>query len=297
MKGIVFDIQRFSIHDGYGIRTTVFLKGCNNACAWCHNPESLSPKPQLQFLSDKCIGCGKCLEVCKNGAVTTEGFIREKCLVCGECAKECCTGAREVVGKAMTAEAVLEEVMKDKLFYDNSKGGMTVSGGEPMLQTEFLKELLGLAKKSGLDTGIQTAGNVDFSLYEEVLPFLDFIMYDLKAFSNDIHIKYTGVPVTRILNNIKKLSEKSIKLIIRTPVVTGVNDSEEEIGNIADFIKDFTNLDYYELLSYHRLGLGKFERLGMPMGLEFTPPDKDTLRRLTFKAREYISDVRCGAID
>jgi pyruvate formate lyase activating enzyme len=297
LNGIVFDIQRFSIHDGYGIRTTVFLKGCNNACAWCHNPESLSLKPQLQFLSDKCIGCGKCLEVCKNGAITEAGFNREKCIVCGKCAKECCTGAREVVGKEMSASAVLEEVLKDKLFYDNSNGGMTVSGGEPMIQSEFLEELLKLAKNAGLNTAIQTAGNVDFSLYENVLPFLDFIMYDIKAFSDDIHKKYTGVSNIRILNNVKKLSEKHIKLIIRTPVITGVNDSEEEIENITKYIKDFKNLDYYELLSYHKLGLGKFERLGMLMGQEFIPPEKDTLKKLTAKAREYLPEVHCGAID
>ena len=259
MQGTVFDIQRFSTHDGEGIRTTVFLKGCNNRCVWCHNPESLSSKPQLRFFASKCIGCMRCVEVCKYGALTSENFDILKCVNCGECAKVCCTGAREVTGKSMSALDLFRQIKKDKSYYQNSGGGVTFSGGEPMLQADFIKEVSEMCSAESISVGIQTAGNVPYSEFEKIIQYTDFIMCDLKVFNDDIHKKYTGVSNSLILENIRRLAEEDMDLIIRTPVITGVNDNKEYIADICRYIKDFKNLKYYELLKYNELGVSKLE--------------------------------------
>lgn len=286
-KALIFDIQKFSIHDGDGIRTSVFLKGCNNTCAWCHNPESLSLKPQMRFYAQKCKGCGKCFEVCDTMALTLSGFNAAACTACGKCAEVCPNGAREICGKQMTTDEVLKKVIEDKAFYKNSGGGMTLSGGEPLLQADFAAELLKKAKEEGIHCGIQTAGNVPYSSFEKVLPYLDFIMLDIKTFDNDKHLKYIGCFNKRILENAKKLSEEPVELIIRTPVIEAVNSEEKDILAIYEFIKDFKNLAYYELLPYHSLGLGKKESLYMDKGFVFEPLEKQKFEKL----RSLVSSI------
>lgn len=293
MNGTVFDIQKFSTHDGEGIRTTVFFKGCNNRCVWCHNPESLNSKPQLRFFPQKCIGCGKCAEVCAHGVFSENGELKwDSCVACGKCAEVCCTGAREMSGKTMSAEDVVAEIMKDKLFYDNTGGGATFSGGEPMLQIDFLTECAKFCKEKGIDVCIQTASNVPYEYFEKVLPYTDTIMSDLKVFDEEVHKKYIGVSNKRILENLKKLSFEDVKLIVRTPIVTDVNDAELEIAEICNFISEFQNLEYYELLRYHNLGLSKLESLNMDFGREFEIPSDEKMEKLTAIAREVLPHVK-----
>ena len=299
MQGTVFDIQRFSTHDGEGIRTTVFLKGCNNRCVWCHNPESLSSKPQLRFFASKCIGCMRCVEVCKYGALTSENFDILKCVNCGECAKVCCTGAREVTGKSMSALDLFRQIKKDKSYYQNSGGGVTFSGGEPMLQADFIKEVSEMCSAESISVGIQTAGNVPYSEFEKIIQYTDFIMCDLKVFNDDIHKKYTGVSNSLILENIRRLAEEDMDLIIRTPVITGVNDNKEYIADICRYIKDFKNLKYYELLKYNELGVSKLEEIN-PVGYDymvFEPVQVETMKILKDAANQIIKNVKCNAVN
>ena len=217
MKGNIFDIQRFSIHDGPGIRTTVFFKGCNLSCFWCHNPESIDIKSELQFQASKCIACGICEGVCTEGChQMIEGFHafdRTKCIVCGKCALACPPQALSMAGKDYTPEDILDIVLRDMLYYKNSGGGITCSGGEPMMQHEFLRELLGLAKDNGLHTAVDTAGNVPFEWFEQMLWVTDLFLYDLKSMDTSKHQEATGVGNERIIENLlKAVPERSTYL-------------------------------------------------------------------------------------
>ena len=228
MKAIIFDIERNSFVDGPGIRTTVFFKGCNLKCAWCHNPESQSFKPQMMFYRDKCTGCGKCKEKCPNNL--------EKCDLCGNCTIYCPAEARRVCGKEYTPDEVLAEVIKDKAFYDNSGGGVTFSGGECMLQIDFLLEILKKCKQNGISTAVDTAGHIPFESFEKILPYTDMFLYDFKIFDSQKHKKYIGVGNELILENLAKLLNMGAKVYIRIPVIEGVNDSIEEMQQIKAFL-------------------------------------------------------------
>lgn len=296
-QGIVFNIQRFSIHDGPGIRTTVFLKGCNNRCVWCHNPESYEKKPEFQYFPERCIGCGQCFSICVNGvhAVINGARVLKRCLCtnCGKCVEACYSGALEMAGRFMSADQVMEEVIKDKVYYGSSNGGVTFSGGEPLLQKDFLKELLLASKSQSIHTAVQTAGNYEWSILESVLPLIDFIMYDLKIYDNDKHVKYTGVGNTRILKNLKLLSETDKVFAVRTPVIADINDSPEEISKIAETIKGFPGLLYYELIPYHNLGASKYRYLGKEYIYNFSAPANEKLRLLANAASIHMKNVRC----
>lgn len=263
-KGTVFNIQPFSVYDGPGIRTTVFLKGCNLRCCWCHNPESIAPGRELQFSLEKCIGCGACLAVCPTGAhgLSESGVHtvdRALCTACGKCADGCFAGALCMTGETVTSDTVLRRVLTDSAYYKNSGGGVTFSGGEAMVQLPFLKELLTACRAHGVHTAVDTAGNFPFSSFEEILTVTDLFLYDIKAYDRALHRELTGVYNDRILENLPKLLERGAEVIVRVPCVPGGN--WDDLEAIAGYLKALP-IQRVELLAYHRLGEGKREALG-----------------------------------
>ena len=270
IKATIFDIVRNSFVDGPGIRTTVFFKGCNLKCAWCHNPESQGFKPQMMFYKDKCKGCGKCAEVCP---------APENCTLCGKCSFYCPVDARKVCGKEYTVDEVFAEIIKDKAFYDNSGGGVTFSGGECMLQIDFLCEILKKCKENGIHTAVDTAGYIPFENFEKILPYTDLFLYDIKCFDNEKHKKYVGVENELILENLKKLFQANAKIWIRIPVISDVNDSAEEMQSIKAFLNQNGKPEKIELLPYHAMGENKYAAIGRDVQ-RFIPPDNNKLKEL-----------------
>jgi len=265
MDGIVTEVMRFSLKDGPGIRTTVFLKGCNMICKWCHNPETLSMKPQLMRYPEKCIGCGACVPACPNGALFADagqiGYDRGKCVSCGACADTCFSGALVISGVKMSVEEVMAEIIQDADYYAGSGGGLTISGGEAACQPDFTVALLKAAKEAGIQTAIESNMLADWSVYEKMLPYLDLVMLDIKLSDETEHKNWTGAGVSGIIENAAKISALR-PTIVRTPIIPGVNDNAAEIGRIANIVKDLSNIISYELLLYNPLGESKYEALG-----------------------------------
>lgn len=263
--GTIFNIQKFSINDGPGIRTTVFMKGCPLNCLWCHNPESKSRKTEIFFDARKCVGCRSC-EVCPYGCHvftdTEHIFNREKCIACGKCAAECYTDALELVGTEKSVEEIIAEVMKDEAFYENSGGGMTLSGGEPMFQFDFTYELLKRAKENGLHTCIETCGFAKWEQYEKIADLVDIFLFDYKETDPGKHKEFTGVTNELILENLKKLDEKGCKTVLRCPIIPGLNDTDEHFTGIAKTANSLRNVLEINVEPYHPLGKGKSEMLG-----------------------------------
>ena len=274
MDGTVFNIQRFAVHDGPGIRTTVFLKGCPLKCFWCHNPEGLRREPEIFFQSSKCIGCGWCFNACPQNCHRLENgvhlFRRENCRRCGRCAEKCYAEAIEIIGRTMTVPEVLAEVMKDKLFYANSGGGMTVSGGEPMLQFEFTRALLKAARRAGIHNCLDTCGFAPFDDYSQILEDVDLFLYDLKATDSDKHCALTGMPLAGILDNFFRLDKAGARIILRCPLIPSLNDDDEHLKNVAVIANKLCHVQEINLLPYHPLGRDKGQYLGYPdNGIEF----------------------------
>lgn len=269
-EGVLFNIQRYSLHDGPGIRTIPFFKGCPLACKWCSNPESQRPQPELLFKKKDCIRCGKCIEVCPQNALSTDNpfFVdRERCVQCGECTKVCPTQALEMKGKRMTVNEVIRELQKEENLFRRSGGGVTLSGGEPLAQPEFARELLKACKAKGWHTAIETTGFTTKEVVEDVFPWIDLALTDIKAINPTVHEQNTGVNNSRILENLLRISFIT-KVIVRIPLVPGVNDNEEEIRSIAEFAKLMSGVDTIHLLPYHTFGENKYTLLGRiyPMG-------------------------------
>ncbi|MCC7490965.1 MAG: glycyl-radical enzyme activating protein [Fimbriimonadaceae bacterium] len=280
LRGRVFDVQRFSIHDGPGIRTTVFLKGCPLRCVWCHNPEAVSRGPQLSYLAARCIACGACVEVCPQGAHTLVGerhrFDRAQCEVCGACAAACCTQALELVGRDATVDEILDEVLRDRIFYDSSGGGMTLSGGEPLAQLEFAAALLTAARRAGVATAVETCGYVPPAHLEQVRPLVDLFLFDLKETDPARHAAWCGQEPARILANLQALHDRGAAIWLRLPLVPGLNARPDHFAAVAAQVRALPRLQAVEVMPYHRLGSAKRERLGLPAtdaGLE--PPSAE----------------------
>ena len=271
MKATIFDIERNSYVDGPGIRTTVFFKGCNLRCAWCHNPESQAPKPEMLFYKNKCTGCGKCKEKCPNHL--------ESCELCGKCTLYCLHDAREICGKEYTVDEVLKEILKDKTFYDNSGGGVTFSGGECMLQIDFLEEILKECKKNGIHTAVDTAGHVPFEYFERILRFTDLFLYDIKCFDSEKHRRHTGIGNGLVLENLKKLLATDATIWIRIPIIPTVNATAEEMQKIKDYICRCGKPERIELLPYHAMGEHKYAAIGKEMKM-FSAPSKEKMTEL-----------------
>lgn len=280
--GMIFNIQPFSVYDGPGIRTTVFFKGCNLRCAWCHNPESWRSVPEIQFQPEKCIGCGACLTACPVGAHILKDGVhileRSTCQGCGACVENCFAGALIRTGQEMSVADVMTRIEADRAYYEKSGGGVTFSGGEAMLQIDFLEALLKECRARGIHTAVDTAGAVRREAFDRVLPYTDLFLYDIKAADAALHEKLTGADNKRILENLKYLCEQGARVIVRIPCVPGGN--WEDLHKIAALLSAYTGIERVELLAYHRLGEGKKAALGEKADAVFTVPQEASMRAM-----------------
>lgn len=291
-EGIIFDIQRYSIHDGPGIRTVVFLKGCPLRCLWCCNPESQLTNPQLSFIQSKCIGCLECIKICPNKAIRFDkekGFLIDYklCDMCGRCSDVCYPGARVIIGKKMSVDEVIAEVIKDKSFYNRSNGGVTLSGGEVLLQWGFAKEILKKCKELNINTAIETCGYCKWEYFTEVLEYVDLVLYDLKHLDSAEHKRLTGVDNQLILENATKVVKKVKEMIIRVPLIPSLNDSKDNIMMLVDFVSTLEKVKEIDLLPYHQLGVSKYNQIGQTYKLnEINPPSKEKINDI----KRYIEN-------
>lgn len=272
---MIFDIKRYAINDGPGIRTAIFFKGCPLECWWCHNPEGQSRQPQLMFRVSRCKASKACLQVCPQNAITwLDGSITnwEACDDCGKCAEVCYAGAREMVGRVFSVNELMAEIERDMPFYDQSGGGVTFTGGEPMFQRELLFETLLACKNQEIHTTVDTSGHAAWEEFELINPLVNLYLYDLKLMDEIKHKQYTSVSNHLILNNLKKLSGTKAHIIVRLPLIPGVNDDDENVERSASFLAGLPYLDGVELMPYHEIGLAKYPALGMKYKLDETKP-------------------------
>ena len=295
-KGIIFNIQRYSIHDGPGIRTTVFLKGCPLNCWWCQNPESQLSGQEMVFWEDRCIGCGVCSLNCPSGAIQMENkkpvTDKNKCNLCGECSRICPTQAREMIGEKLTAEEIIKEVEKDLVFYEESGGGVTFSGGEPLGQPEFLESLLICCQKKKIHTAVDTSGYISWEILNKIHSKVNLFLYDLKIMNSKRHKKYTGVSNELILENLKKLSSVHNNIFVRFPVIPGINDDYQNIKEMGEFLSSL-KVTQVNLLPYHYIGVDKYKRLGKTYKLVTTqPPSEEKLSEVSAILRKFNLNVK-----
>jgi glycyl-radical enzyme activating protein len=299
LVGRVFDIQRFSLHDGPGIRTTVFLKGCPLRCVWCHNPEGVSPSELVSFLPDKCMGCGECVRVCPNnahrleeaatdGSTVTHVYDRERCQACGRCTQVCDTRTLEYVGRRMTVAEVMKEVRQDKAFYATSGGGLSISGGEPLAQIDFTVALLSAAREEGLHRCVETSGFASWGRFEALLPLVDIFLFDFKETDPERHAKLAGQSNEIILRNLRALYDAGARIQLQCPIVPGFNERDDHLAGIAALALSLPNLAGVQLLPYHPLGKSKLARFGLrpAVNLPNEPLDQARLERWIRRLRE-----------
>jgi len=287
---MVLDLKRLCVHDGPGLRTTVFMKGCPLQCRWCHNPESVSPAPEIGFARRKCVGCAKCAEVCPTGAhVLRDGehtFSREVCTACGQCVAACLPGALEMFGQEMSADDVAAAVLEDRTFYATSGGGCTMSGGEPLWQAAFCAEVFTLLRAEGLHCAVDTSGAVDWEAFATVLPVTDLFLFDVKHTDDRRHLQHTGSPVAGILDNLRQLAGCGVPIEVRVPTIPGFNADEASFTGIAELLSGLPNLVGIRLLPYH-LARSKYATVGHPDTMPDVPlPDPSTIARLANLLRQ-----------
>ncbi|NIQ06331.1 MAG: glycyl-radical enzyme activating protein [Candidatus Korarchaeota archaeon] len=300
-RGSIFDIKRFAIHDGSGIRTTVFLKGCPLHCWWCHNPEGLSPKKEVVYYEYKCMNCGNCIEACPHDAITaTENgrkISQERCTSCGVCVEVCPTDALQMIGREISVEELMEEIEKDLLYYDTSGGGVTFSGGEPLMQPDFLMACLEACKEADIHTALDTSGYAPPEIFDSVIGDVDLFLFDLKLLDDEQHRTYTGVSNKVIKRNLRSLSAKGRgeDVILRFPVIPGITDTETNITALITFVSSLSGIHEIDLLPFHNVG-EKYERMRRlsRMGKR-SSPSKDRIRNLVEKIKINTSlSVKVG---
>ena len=295
MTGRIFDIKRFAVHDGDGIRTTVFFKGCPLKCVWCHNPEGIGFSSQLSYLETKCIGCGSCVAVCPQGSHRMENgnhtFDRAKCVACGKCEEACPAEALKLYGKEVTVDSLLPLLLEDRIFYESSGGGVTLSGGECLMQADFCAELLQALKNEGIHTAVDTCGFVNRDAIDKVMPFTDIFLYDLKSFDADVHKRCTGCDNRIILENLRYIDACGRKTEIRIPYVPRYN--ADQVGKIAEFLAGLEHVTKVRVLAYHNYAGSKYDSLTMENTLpQVELPTQEEIRL----AEELVEKARVAAI-
>ena len=296
--GTIFNIQRYSIHDGPGIRTTVFLKGCPLNCWWCQNPESQTDKQEMIFWEDRCIGCALCSINCPSGAISMKDgkpvTNRNECIMCGKCSRICPARAREIMGSKVSVDDVIKEIEKDLIFYEESGGGATFSGGEPLSQSEFLGALLDGCKEKKIHTAVDTSGYIPWKILERLNSKIDLFLYDLKIMDDKRHKKYTGVSNKLILENLKKLSLVHHNIFIRFPIIPGINDDDQNIREMGEFLSSL-KIAQINLLPYHFMGIDKYKRLERIYKLaDIHSPSKEKLSDISTILRNFNLKVKLG---
>ena len=297
-RGVIFDIKKFAIDDGPGIRTTIFFKGCLLHCWWCHNPEGQLSTPELMYRSPRCDSCDECVKICPEEAVACSlgriSINRDRCNLCGMCYHACPTGALAITGKQVSLREILGEIVKDSIFYDESQGGVTVSGGEPLLQLDFLNELLTECKDRDIRTAVDTCGYASHDAIDEISDKVDLFLYDIKTMDGKKHIKYTGVSNKPILENLKRLAENGSNIQIRFPIIPGINDDKENITETAEFIAS-CSIRNISLLPYHRAGIEKYKSLGRDYKLKKTQtPSEREMNLIKEELEDFGLKVRIG---
>jgi len=299
MTGTIFNVQRYSVHDGPGIRTTAFLKGCPLACSWCHNPEGVDPSPEILVLAGRCVGCLSCVEACPEPPVErADGkpwTNRAVCRVCGRCVAACARGARKLVGREVTVEKLAHELERDRPFYEESGGGITLSGGEPLMQAEFALAVLELCRKRGLHTALDTSGAAPADVAVRAAALSDLVLFDLKQLDPDVHRSAVGAELEPILTNLRAIDETGTEIWIRFPLIPDATDSEENLEALADTALSLTNTRRVHILPFHRTAADKYARLERPWRYDAVP---DASEERTARAVEYLLnrglDARLG---
>ncbi len=295
--GLVFNIMRFSLHDGPGIRTTVFLKGCPLRCWWCHNPEGLLPRPEVIYFEERCIRCGDCIRACPEEALRLDGGVIHDpslCKRCGECVDACSSGARQLAGRWMSVPDVVAEVVRDEVFFDESGGGVTISGGEPLMQAAFVGQLLAACRARRIHTVLDTCGLADSNVVRWVSEWVDLFLYDLKLMDSEKHQRFTGVKNDLILDNLRTLAEIGSKVIVRIPIIPGVNDEDADIAAMSVFLTR-VGLRQIDLLPYHRIGSDKYDRLRLRYRVEdITPPTPEHMETIAARLSQEGFSVHVG---
>jgi pyruvate formate lyase activating enzyme len=303
--GLIFDLRKFSVHDGPGIRTTVFFKGCPLSCWWCHNPESQGQQPEIMLWDSRCIGCQACVAVCPQGAIIpnagagTAGHTvttdRERCTRCGDCIPHCPSDAREWIGRTASVGEVMAEINRDVNFFDESGGGVTFSGGEPLMQPGFLLALLQACREQEIHTALDTSGYAAWEILDQVRPFVNLFLVDIKCMDDERHRQVTGVSNMRILSNLRALAEHGHAIILRVPLVPGINDDPANLDALGELASSLPGVERVDLLPYHHAAAGKYDRMQIPYMLPDTlPPAAEMVEALAARLRERGLSVKIG---